>query len=612
MDAFQAILPPQEVMQILQGALNGDLRESERLWHAMMDNWPDLQEAVTKIAEAVARQTWEVKPFAERGEDPDAESEKLAKEIERLLWRTNPDITRGERDLEGTIKDLVEAYFSGHYAGEYLWESNPQGMNRVRGVKPLSARFYGYPYQGEDQFQLDPVGMGNFSDYVPFPDYRFLIAINKGHSGHATVAAPFRALVGYWLAATYGLKWMMNFSQIFGIPFRWATAADSQDIQELDVMLSKLGSAGHGAFKTDTTINFEPATTGAQTLPQKVLIDLANQQVTKFILGQTLTSTVADSGSRALGEVHKETEDGRVASISDHVGKIISRQYIPALLFWNYGSVPDNAPEFWVRREEPESDGLADAQRMDIIVNNIFGASGADLPEDYVYGELGIQKPAPGDKIFKIKEPVPVTVPGTPLTPGQQPAKPGDPPVKGAKVKAADSGITWENFPASSGTLGIPRSEMPQIHATNRAAMVSFLRARGIDSQQEMIDPASLKATQAEYSPEKVAGAEAYTGGDRSILVSEDNHVVDGHHQWMAAAKSGKPMKVIRLLAPISRVLMMAHRMPSTTVAAADDPDERAALIARLAPLLKGAMVDEDALANLLAAAWVGGAKEEL
>lgn len=60
-------------------------------------------------------------------------------------------------------------------------------------------------------------------------------------------------------------------------------------------------------------------------------------------------------------------------------------------------------------------------------------------------------------------------------------------------------------------------------------------------------------------------------------------------------------------------VLMMAHRMPSTTVAAAD-----ASEVTRLEELMKQAeaafdadgLVNEDAIASMLAAAWVSGAKE--
>ena len=64
-------------------------------------------------------------------------------------------------------------------------------------------------------------------------------------------------------------------------------------------------------------------------------------------------------------------------------------------------------------------------------------------------------------------------------------------------------------------------------------------------------------------------GAKIYRGGNRAILISDDDHVVDGHHQWLAAVEKGETVEAIRLLAPIARVLMMAHRMPSTRVAAA-------------------------------------------
>ena len=71
----------------------------------------------------------------------------------------------------------------------------------------------------------------------------------------------------------------------------------------------------------------------------------------------------------------------------------------------------------------------------------------------------------------------------------------------------------------------------------------------------------SLKPTQTEYSPAKVAKAKAFTGGNRSILISSDNHVLDGHHQWMAALENGEDIAVIRLDAPIRKLLPMAMQM---------------------------------------------------
>lgn len=128
----------------------------------------------------------------------------------------------------------------------------------------------------------------------------------------------------------------------------------------------------------------------------------------------------------------------------------------------------------------------------------------------------------------------------------------------------------WEMFAHETGTLGIPRAEMPQIKAENRSAMVQFLKARGIDYNEETVMADTLKPTQAEYSPAKVQKARDYEGGNRAILVSEDGYVVDGHHQWLAA--DGGEIRVIRLMAPIQTVLDTVKEMPSVETAAPQTP----------------------------------------
>lgn len=140
------------------------------------------------------------------------------------------------------------------------------------------------------------------------------------------------------------------------------------------------------------------------------------------------------------------------------------------------------------------------------------------------------------------------------------------PPEIARKEKSAPRG-EWVAFPPASGTRGIPRADMPQIKAEHRGALVNFLAARGITHEQQDVPAADLKATQAEFSPAKVDKAKGFTGGDRSILVSSDGHVVDGHHQWVAKLDDGASVKVIRLDAPIDTLLPMVREFPSATSA---------------------------------------------
>lgn len=139
-------------------------------------------------------------------------------------------------------------------------------------------------------------------------------------------------------------------------------------------------------------------------------------------------------------------------------------------------------------------------------------------------------------------------------------------------IEGKDIDGNWSEFSKESGTQGVPRAEMPQIKAEHRGAMVNFLNARGIEHQEDTVPSTALKPTQAEFSREKVAKAKDYQGGNRSILVSGDGHVLDGHHQWMAAREKGEDVKVIRLNAPIKDLLAAAREFPSSTVEAGAEP----------------------------------------
>lgn len=134
-----------------------------------------------------------------------------------------------------------------------------------------------------------------------------------------------------------------------------------------------------------------------------------------------------------------------------------------------------------------------------------------------------------------------------------------DPQLAGQPIDAE-----WTEFAPQSGTLSVPRAQMPQVKAEHRGALVNFLNAKGVESEQIEVDPVQLKPTQQEFSPEKVDKARQYKGGERSILISSDGHVVDGHHQWMAKREKGEPVKAIQLQALIRDLLPLVNEFPSS------------------------------------------------
>ncbi len=128
----------------------------------------------------------------------------------------------------------------------------------------------------------------------------------------------------------------------------------------------------------------------------------------------------------------------------------------------------------------------------------------------------------------------------------------------------------WQKFPEQTGTLNVPRSEMPQVKTVHRGPMVNFLNARGVTHEQVEVDPADLKPTQAEFSQTKVQEA-ADRDTDRSILISSDGHIIDGHHQAIAKLQNGKPVRAIRLGATAEELIPLVREFPSSTIDQATD-----------------------------------------
>lgn len=407
LDYFEREQLPGDVRNTLQAALNGDLHYQHLLFTAMIDTWPKLQKAVEEIARKVSCAPWKVHPYAERGEKPTPKAEKDAKEVEAFIWGMKPHPARMENGLEDTIKALVRGYYYGHAVCEIRWE-NKDGW-RPRATKTIPARFYGYPYDAataedpEDRLMFDPSGMQGRRAFEDFPENRFLIAIHTGHAGHPAMAAPLRALAGYWLAAVYGLKWFMNFTQLYGIPWRHIECADEKDGNALDQAMSKFGANGWIRTKPGNKINIlSPGSTSAASLPQRELIALADQQCDQFILGQTLTSGTDNSGSRALGEVHQGTLDGVVDGVADFVGGVLTHQLIPAIVAANWGGSMTDMPELWAKREEVK-DEKALAERDEKI-----GITTGKVPvsKAWFYERHGIPAPTDGDELL-IEEPEP-------------------------------------------------------------------------------------------------------------------------------------------------------------------------------------------------------------
>lgn len=120
--------------------------------------------------------------------------------------------------------------------------------------------------------------------------------------------------------------------------------------------------------------------------------------------------------------------------------------------------------------------------------------------------------------------------------------------------------------PKPKDTLGISRNKMPQVKEKNYPEYLKYLQDNKISMRKKVVDPTKYKAIQKEFSDDgiQIAVERLMAGKIKPCLVSVDGYVIDGHHRWLAAIHLKRKLNVIKINAPVKKVLDITRKFPKT------------------------------------------------
>lgn len=157
---------------------------------------------------------------------------------------------------------------------------------------------------------------------------------------------------------------------------------------------ANMGSLATFVHGKDTSLNLIEAgnKTGSADVYER-LCERCNNEISKLFLGNTLTTESSDTGTQALGTVHKKGED-KIAQ-SDRLYVLDVLNYEAADIFARMG-IDTTGGEFCF----PEKKDLDPTSKINILTQL---RTGFNLPvdDDYLYEEFGISKPANYEMIKK-------------------------------------------------------------------------------------------------------------------------------------------------------------------------------------------------------------------
>ncbi|HEY4414478.1 MAG TPA: DUF935 family protein [Verrucomicrobiae bacterium] len=441
-----SVITPSYVEMTLRGALAGNHVQAWELFDLMLDSWPELAACYQELVESVQRKTLIFEPYAEEGQKPTPEAVERMKVVSAALRNMQPNVAADENDLDGTIKDILSAWFLGQVVLEISWDSaeGDDGLNML--TVPLTdekkvtteldliaprCTFWVHPVcvawnmdgtlglrtelndirqtsktpaANNRQRQSEAGGsVWNTTSFQPrptavqsFPPDKFLIGINKAKSGTALGGARLRTLAWWWCASNFSAEWLMNHAQLFGMPIRWANFdpnATQETIDGVCSMLEKMGSAGWGAFPSGTDLEMIESRGSGDHTPQGDLLDRADRYARTVILGQTMSGSrrgMQGGGGPGFGGVEKDVKEDRVDAAGIFACSVLNQQFIPSILRVNYG---DKKFCPTARLLEEEEGTLTDAQR-----DQALAQSGLEIGKNFLRKKYGIPAPEPGEE----------------------------------------------------------------------------------------------------------------------------------------------------------------------------------------------------------------------
>jgi phage gp29-like protein len=303
------------------------------------------------------------------------------------------------------VKALIDGYAKGIAVVEIIWHVE-NGIVSPRCYAPVPAKYLAYPSESNtiDRLMIAPKGV-NYDMLIDFPPDKFLIGIWQQGCNHPVHSANLRSLTKYWLAAIYGLGWYMQYCQLFEIPWRHIETDGSEGaMAAAQEMLDNIGSSGTAVTGPGVKLNILQGVSGSgDKTPAANLMDVADRACDILMLGQTLTTDVGSSGSRALGDVHASVRGDVLQSVATWVGGIITTQLIPAIVRMNFGAgvASEDMPYAEIVIPKPK-DEKAIAERVKILRE-----IGVPVTSKWLYEELGIPEPQDGEEVFGEIAPLP-------------------------------------------------------------------------------------------------------------------------------------------------------------------------------------------------------------
>jgi phage gp29-like protein len=315
-------LTPERLVDILQAAEDGDPEEYLALAQDMEERETHYAAQLQTRKLAVAQ----LDPYVEAASD--SADDVRAADLVRSWLRSV--------ELEDILLDALDAIGPGFSVLEIKWDRSGREWIPVD-LEHRDPRWFAFDREsGRKLLIRDDAGLR------PLAPYKFVTHFHRARSGLPIRGGLARLVAWCYLFKLYALRDWVQFVELFGQPYRIGTygpGASELDKMTLLRAVSQIGTDAAAIVPESMKIEFKEAARNGAVDTFRGLVEFLDSQVSKAVLGQTLTSDVSSAGgSRALGDVHNQVRKDIMRSDARQVAGALNKMLVRPLVDLNLGS----------------------------------------------------------------------------------------------------------------------------------------------------------------------------------------------------------------------------------------------------------------------------------
>lgn len=357
-----------------------------------VDRDPHASSVLQQRIQALVGKEWDVVPAGGRKKNRQGSptrEEVVADFVSSVLENTNFDQARSE---------ILKSILYGYYVDEVLW--------KIQGGKIVIKKILGkhprrFVFTPERELRL--LTPENRIDGEPVPDRKFIV-MTWGDSDN-----PYGRGLGqklWWPVwfKKHGIKFWLVYLEKFGMPTaigKYPAGADPAVQQKLLDALEAIQTDAGIKVPDNMLIDLlEAARTG--TVSYEQLCEYMDRQISKAVLGQTLTTEIQGEGSYAASQTHNDVRQELLEADADLFDAVVNETLVRWIVDYNFSGVTDYPKFITYARPKP------DLQTQATIDKTIAVDIGVPVSQRYFYDTYGIPEPEKGEALV---EPVRTTMP---------------------------------------------------------------------------------------------------------------------------------------------------------------------------------------------------------